>query len=486
MSHDKYSVPLVDLREPNGQDLQTDLREKRERQIEQMRLLWENRKFLFRWVVWGLLVSIAMAFLIPARYEATTQLMPPESQSGSGAAALLSLVAGRGSGAAGGLGSLAGEMLGAKNSGQLFVGILSTRTVQDRLIQQFDLNRLYRESKAEDTRIALARHTSISEDRKSGIISVAVTDHDAKRAAAMSTAYVQELDRLVAQVSTSSARRERIFLEDRLKAVKHELDAAAGRFSQFASKNTAIDIPAQGKAMVEAAARLKGELIFVESELRGLQAIYTDQNVRVRSLRARAGELNAQLEKLGGDSSMPTEAAANDTSSMYPSIRKLPLLGVTYADLYQQTKIQAAVYELLTQQYELAKVQEAKEIPSVKVLDAAVVPTKISFPPRILVSVSGTIAAFVCGCVWLFASRRWNSIDSQDSGKQLAQEVASATRDGFLRILPGTATAFRRIFKRDQHARQEASTESERSSLPGASNEIKSKSFSSAAGKGND
>src|SRR5260370_24651050 len=304
--------------------------------------------------------------------------MPRENQCGSGAAALLSLVSGRGSGssASGALGGLAGELIGAKNSGQLFVGILSTRTVQDGLIQQFDLNRVYSDSKPEDTRIDLAKHTDISEGRQSGIIPVSVTDHDARRAAAMSAAYVQELDRLVAQVSPSAARRERIFLEDRLKAVKHELDAAAGRFSQFASKNTAIDIPAQGKAMVEAAARLKGELIFVESELRGLQAIYTDQNVRVRSLRARAGELNAQLEKLGGDSSMSTEAAANDNSNMYPSIRKLPLLGVTYADLYQQTKIQAAVYELLTQQYELANVQEAKEIPSVQVLDSAVLPTK--------------------------------------------------------------------------------------------------------------
>ncbi len=490
MSHDKYFTPVVDLRELNGSEQQLDPKERRQRNIERMRLFWENRRFLFRWIIGGLIVSTVIAFLIPSRYRATTQLMPPDNQSGSGAAALLSLVSGRGSGssssASGALGGLAGELIGAKNSGQLFVGILSTRTVQDGLIQQFDLNRVYSDSKPEDTRIDLAKHTDISEDRKSGIISVSVTDHDAKRAAAMSTAYVQELDRLVAQVSTSSARRERIFLEDRLKAVKHELDAAAGRFSQFASKNTAIDIPAQGKAMVEAAARLKGELIFVESELRGLQAIYTDQNVRVRSLRARAGELNAQLEKLGGDSSMSTEAAANDNSSMYPSIRKLPLLGVTYADLYQQTKIQAAVYELLTQQYELAKVQEAKEIPSVKVLDSAVVPTKKSFPPRFFFISVGTIAALAGGCLWLMAIRRWNNIDSQDSGKQFAEEVASATRDGFLRILPGTATAFRRIFKRDQHARQEVSTESERSSSPGASSEIKGKSFSSAAGKGSD
>jgi capsule polysaccharide export protein KpsE/RkpR len=484
MSHDKYFVPVVDLRDSNDPDQQTDAREKRERQIKQMRLLWDNRRALFRWVFWGFVISTVVAFLIPSRYQATTQLMPPENQSGSGAAALLSVVSGRASGA-GGLGGLAGEMLGAKNSGALFVGILSTRTVQDRLIQQFDLHRVYRASKPEDARTDLARHTSLSEDRKSGIISVSVTDHDPRRAAAMSTAYVQELDRLVAQVSTSSARRERIFLEERLRAVKQELNAAAGKFSEFASKNTAIDIPAQGKAMVEAAARLQGELIFVQSELRGLEAIYTDQNVRVRALRARVNELNSQLEKLGGDTNMTTGELAKD-NSMYPSIRKLPLLGVTYADLYQQTKIQATVFELLTQQYELAKVQEAKEIPSVKVLDAAVVPTKKSFPPRFLLSAAGTMVAFICGCLWLSASRRWHSMDSQDPGKQLAQEVASASRDGFLRIVPGMALTFRKIFRERPDSVQESSAQTELSSLGDTSNESPARKFSSAAGKGND
>jgi uncharacterized protein involved in exopolysaccharide biosynthesis len=483
MSQDKYFVPVVDLGESNGPDLQTDPKEKREHQIQQVRLLWDNRRVLFRWVVWGLVVSTVVTFLIPSRYQATTQLMPPENQSGSGAAALLSLATGRNN--SGGLGSLAGEMLGAKNSGALFVGILSTRTVQDRLIQQFDLSRVYSDSKLEDVRIDLARHTSVSEDRKSGIISISVTDHDPKRAAAMSTAYVQELDRLVAQVSTSSARRERIFLEERLRAVKQELNTAAGKFSEFASKNIAIDIPAQGKAMVEAAARLQGELIFVQSELRGLEAIYTDQNVRVRALRARVKELSSQLEKLGGDTSMSTEALAKD-SSMYPSIRKLPLLGVTYADLYQQTKIQATVFELLTQQYELAKVQEAKEIPSVKVLDAAVVPTKKSFPPRFLLSAAGTIVALICGCLWLFANRRWNSMDSQDSGKQLAEEVASATRAGFLRIVPGMALTFRKIFRKRPEGDQELSTEDELTSLRTTPNEIEKRNLSRAAGKGSD
>jgi len=114
-----------------------------------------------------------------------------------------------------------------KSSGALFVGILSSQTVQDRLIDEFHLMKVYHSSKVEDARNGLAEQTDLSEDRKSGIISIGVTDHDPKRAAAMAQAYVAELDRLVAQVSTSSARRERIFLEERLQTVKTDLDSAA-------------------------------------------------------------------------------------------------------------------------------------------------------------------------------------------------------------------------------------------------------------------
>ncbi len=275
-----------------------ELRAARERTASNLRLFWEQRRFLLRWTLIGLVISLVVALLIPSRYVATTQLMPPDNQSAGGGAALLSAA----SRSTGSLVGIAGDLLGAKNSGALFVGILSSRTVQDRLIEQFDLRKEYRDSKMEDARVDLARHTGISEDRKSGILSVSVWDHDPQRAASMATAYVGELDRLVAQVSTSVAKRERIFLEERLHAVKQDLDASAIKFSDFASKNTAIDIPAQGKAMVEAAATLQGQLIAAESELHGLEAIYTDQNVRVKALRARVSELRSQLGKLGGES----------------------------------------------------------------------------------------------------------------------------------------------------------------------------------------
>ncbi len=151
--------------------------------------------------------------------------------------------------------------------------------------------------------------------------------------------YVDELNRLVAQLSTSAARRERIFLEGRLQGVNRDLEASEKEFSQFASKNTTIDVKEQGKAMVDAAAVLQGQLIATRSELEGLRQIYTDNNARVRSLRARVDELKVQLGKIAGKGEDASASSDDQQDSSYPSIRKLPLLGVTYADLYRQTQI---------------------------------------------------------------------------------------------------------------------------------------------------
>jgi uncharacterized protein involved in exopolysaccharide biosynthesis len=393
--------------------------EKQQSFLPYLRLLWEHRGLLFRVALYALLASTLIAFLVPARYESTSRLMPPDNQSASGLATAVAAM----SGGAGGLAGIASDFLGLKSTSDIFVGILSSRTVQDKLIQQFDLKKLYRDRRMEDARKDLAEHTSLSVDRKSQIITIGVTDHDPKRAAAMGQAYVEELNRLVAELSTSSARRERIFLDERLQAVSKDLESAEKDFSQFSSKNTAIDIKEQGKAMVEAAATLQGQLIAAESELQGLRQIYTDNNVRVRSVRARIDELKHQLEKIGGkgeDASLPP---GQESDSLYPSIRKLPLLGVTYADLYRRSRVQEAVFETLTKEYELAKVQEAKEIPTVKVLDPPNIPDKKSFPPRLLIMFLGTGLAFVMATTWIFGKTTWEQTDSADPRKLLAQEV---------------------------------------------------------------
>ena len=391
--------------------------------LPHMRLLWDHRKFLCRVAIYAFLASTVIAFLIPVRFQSTTRLMPPDTLSESGMG-MMAALAGR-AGAAGGIGGLASDLLGVKSSGALFVGILGSQTVQDGLIDEFRLQKVYHDSKIEDARKDLAEHTDVSEDRKSGIITIAATDHDAKRAAAMAQAYVNELDRLVAQVSTSSARRERIFLEGRLQNVKTDLDLAARNFSDFASKNTAIDIPAQGKAMVEAAAGLQGQLIAAQSELSGLRTIYSDNNVRVRTVEARVNELDKKLNEIGSGG---TQGGGKSDNPLYPSIRQLPLLGVTYADLFRQTKIQETVYELLTQQYEMAKVEEAKEIPTVKVLDAAIVPTKKTFPPRAVIVLLGMMLGTTVAMTWVLGKMRWDSVDASDPRKAFAVEVYTTMR----------------------------------------------------------
>jgi len=383
-----------------------------------LQLFWAKRRLLLRMAIYSLVASIVIALLIPVRYQSVTRLMPPDTQSGAGLG-LLAAMAGRSAGS-GSLASIAGDLLGVQSSGALFVGILNSESVQNALIEKFKLQKVYHASKIEDARKELAEHTDVSEDRKSGIISVTVTDHDPHQAAAMAQAYVAELNRLVAQVSTSSARRERIFLEERIQKVKEDLDTAAKNFSDFASKNTAIDVPAQGKAMVEAAATLQGQLIAAQAELNGLKEIYADNNVRVRAVEARVAELQKKLGEIAGPGSV---TALQNENSLYPSIRKLPLLGVTYADLYRQTKIQETVYELLTEQCELAKVREAKEIPTVKVLDPAMVPTKKSFPPRTVIAVVGTMLGLTLGMLWIGGKARWQGVDSQDPWKVLAVDV---------------------------------------------------------------
>jgi len=277
----------------------------------------------------------------------------------------------------------------------------------------------------EDARKDLAEHTGISVDRKSQIIALIVTDHDPKRAAAMGEAYVAELNRLVSELSTSSARRERMFLEERLQAVNRDLESAEKEFSQFSSKNRAIDIKEQGKAMVEAAATLQGQLIAAESELEGLKQVYTLNNVRVRSVQARIDSLRHQMDKIAGKGEDASGVSTEPPNSLYPSIQKLPLLGVTYADLYRRARVQEAVFETLTKEYELAKVQEAKEIPVVKVLDLPNIPDKKSYPPRSLICLLGTVFAFVFGMTLVLGRQAWAATDAGDPRKVFALEVWS-------------------------------------------------------------
>jgi uncharacterized protein involved in exopolysaccharide biosynthesis len=403
----------------------------RGRTIARLGLLWTQRQLLYRWAAIGLAVSIVIAFVIPVRYTSTVRLMPPD-QAQQGVASMLAALGKTG----GDIGAIGGELLGLKTSADLFVGVLHSRTVEDDLINRFDLRKVYGHRRYSDTRKELDQRTDVVADRKSGIITLKVSDRSPDRAAAMGLEYVEALNRIVITLNTSAAHKERVFLEERLGQVQQELEAAEKDFSQYASQNTTIDVKEQGKAMIGAAADLEGQLIAAETELEGLRQIYAPGNVRVRSVQARIEEYRRQLQKLGGKSAGAGAGTSHNTDSTepgqdsYPTIRQLPILGVRWADLFRRTRVEETVFETLTKQYELAKVEEAREVPSVKVLDRADVPEEKSYPPRTLVILLGAGFAFVLGCVWVLTHARWQEVDPKDPGKMLAQEILQTVQTG--------------------------------------------------------
>lgn len=444
MPHDLQNSPrhlLVDnFDEANYVDF-AEKRAARAKAVSRLRLLWSQREKILRITGAGLLLFLVLAFVIPRKFESTTRLMPPD-QPNAGMAVLGMLT---GKGGPGAVGAMADEFLGLKNTGDLFIGILKSRSVQDDLITKFNLRKVYHEKKWEDARDKLSDRTDISEDRKSAILSIRVADRDPQRAAAMAQEYIDALNQVVIHLNTSSAHRERVFLEERLGQVQNDLEAAENDFSQFASKNTALDIKEQGRAMISAGAALEGQMIAAQTELEGLKQIYTENNVRVRTLEARIEELRREMQKIGGSSTPQSSAGQNQSVSgnsqktggqatnkpqdtnqnsdqLYPSIRQLPILGVTWADLYRRAAVQEKVFETLTQEYELAKVEEAKETPSVKVLDPPDIPEK-GFPSRFWFVFVGTITSLVLGMIVVIGGARWQEVDPHDPGKLLAIEV---------------------------------------------------------------
>ena len=273
----------------------------------------------------------------------------------------------------------------------------------------------------EDARRDLAKHTAVSLDRKSQIISVTVTDERPERAAEMTQAYVDELNHLIAELSTSSASRERIFLEDRLQVVNRELEAAEKELSQFASGNMVIDPPVESKAIIDAVASLQGRLIGELSLYEGLRNIYADNDVGVRAAKASADEMRLQLREMSSEDDIGKTAG-------FPSMRRLPLLRVTYANLERQVKIQEAVLQTLTVEYEAAKVQEVKEIPVIKVLDHPTIPDKKSFPPRLLIITLGTTLGIAVSISWIFTNAAWSRMNASDGGKLLVMEVFTTAK----------------------------------------------------------
>jgi uncharacterized protein involved in exopolysaccharide biosynthesis len=409
--------------------LEHEQRQDEQGKIAKLWLLWHERRLLWRVTSKTFLLALVVSYLLPVHYEAVVKIVPGENTTSGmmGLPAKLANMSGSAAGSGISLALDATGLLGAKTPTAFYVEVLKSRSVQDRIIDRFNLRVRYWKTgrwfprSYYDTRKKLSKFTDIEEEKKSNVITVAVTDYDRDTAAQIANAYVTELNRAAAELNTGEAHRERVFLEGRLKEAKRDLDQTALALSQYSSKNTIMDPQDQGRAMMDAAARVQGEIIAVEAELKGLQQIYSDDNMRVRTLKARLETLNGKLRTMTGKD--PGLAESKAASPEYPSMSTLPILGYRYSDLYRQTKIQEAIYEFLTQQYETAKIQEAKELPTVRVMDPAVPPEKKSSPHRVLIWTGSILAALVLTVLWVLGRNSWQQIPVDDSRRLLAAEV---------------------------------------------------------------
>ncbi|HTM15697.1 MAG TPA: Wzz/FepE/Etk N-terminal domain-containing protein [Terracidiphilus sp.] len=387
-------------------------------------LLWRNRRLLARVTGIALLLSLAIAFSIPKQYKSTTSISPPDQQHSN--AMMLAALAAR-SGSLGALGSIAGGLIGGHSTSDFLIDLLRSGTVSGHLIDHFDLQHVYRKKYRMDAAKHLAHSTKITENKKSGVIKIEVVDTDRVRARDIAQGYLNELNRIVFRTNNSSAHLERVFIENRLKGVQADLEQAQLKLSDFSAKNTAVDIREQTRALVDAGARVQAQLLAEQASLQSLRQIYGDANVRVRESEARIASLRGDLAKMAGSSAKPAEqdegSTATNAAELYPPLRQLPRLGVAYADLYRRVRVQETLYEFLTQQYEMARIEEAKDLPAITVIDAPGIAEKKSFPPRLWVTLGLTFLTFAVLSTWILLRDGWSRIESDDPRKELAAEI---------------------------------------------------------------
>jgi capsule polysaccharide export protein KpsE/RkpR len=382
------------------------------RGLPALRLLWAKRQITMYCTMAGCCAATLLAFAIPKQYVSVVKLMPPDAQATR---------------SFGGFGSIAGDLLGVSTTGPLLVAMIRSRAVEDRMIDRFNLKQVYGVVLQQDAYKRLKTKTGFSVDGKNGIVVLSVTDNDPQRAETMARAYIEELSILMAQLNNSSAHRERVFLEDRLQIVKVEMETAEKDFSEFVSKNGAMDVAEQSRVMIKSVVKLQGEVIAERSHLEAMRQIYSDSNPLVRPLRARVSELVNQQKRLAGTHSGKA-FVDGEASSSFPTLRQLPILGVPYESKFRKLKMEEAVYETLRAEFDSAKVQEARENPAVEVLDFPEVPERQSFPPRLLIIATGTGCAVILSGVWILGVARWREIDAQHAGMVLARELFGTVR----------------------------------------------------------
>ena len=366
-----------------------------------------RKRLIFLATVVGFVLAIGLVLLVKPTYSAQTMILPPEQEQSSGAVMM---------GQFGALASMTGlgASLGIKNPVDLYIGILQSETVTDRMIRRFNLMEFYHAKRWSDVRYALKNSSKFIAD-KDGMIAISVTDRDPKKAAAMANAYVDELYRVNNRLALGGASQRRLFYEQQLSQEKDRLADSEVALKQTEEKTGVIAPSGQTEEIIRQVAQLQAEITSREVQLDALRTSSTEQNPDVIRLNTELSGLRGQLRIL---ESGTAKHAPGDISITTANV---PQAGLEYIRKERDVKYHQLLFDLLARQYEAARMDEAKSAPVIQVVDPALVPDRKAAPFRALWALSGAAIGFFLTIAWVLASHIYQRMAADEvQGRRLA------------------------------------------------------------------
>jgi len=350
-------------------------------------LLARRRRFILAFTLGVAIVTAVIVLLLPNQYTAATLVLPP-AQNSSLSSALLGQLAG-----SAGLASLADASLGIRNPGAVYVALFRSRTVEDGMVQRFNLMARYRRKTMSDARAAFEDSSTVVLDAKSGLIRVTVTDRDPRLAAEMANAYVDELHRHTQDLAITEASQRRVFFQQQLLEANQNLTTAEEALKRTEQATGVLQIDSQARSLIESAATLRGQITAKEVQLESMRSYATADNPQMILAQQQLDALKAQLAKIAGPN-------ADATSDIYLPKTTIPESGMEYLNRLRDVRYYETIEDLIAKQFEMAKLDEAREGAVVQVADLAAPPDKKSSPKRTLIVALATILAFLLACGW--------------------------------------------------------------------------------------
>lgn len=349
--------------------------------------LSRRRKFILFFTLGAALLTVIFVLVVPSKYTATTVVLPP-SQNTSMSSAILGQLGGSSA-----LASVAGASLGVKNPNDMYVSLFHSRTLEDSMVQRFGLMARYKSKKESDARTAFEAHTTVALGTKDGLIRITATDRDPKEAADIANGYVDEFKKLSATLAISEASRRRIFFEQQLLEAKGNLTTAEEALKHTEQSTGVLQIDSQARSLIESAAGLRAQVVAKEVQLQGMRSYATEDNPDVVTAEQELAALKTQLAKLAGTDQ------SSATDFIVPK-GKVPEAGMEYLRRLRDVKYYETVSELIAKQFEIAKLDEARQGSIIQIVDMAVTPDRRSFPKRTIIVIVATMFAFVVACAW--------------------------------------------------------------------------------------